>query len=86
MAKAALWYEKQRPGLGAAFVEEVEVVLNTLRRDPLRFRIHYAAQKVRRILTRQFPCHVCYYLDANTVRVFAIVHAARHERAWKSRL
>jgi len=86
IAEAALWYEGRQQGLGNEFVAEVESVLEKLKQDPERFRLHYPAQRVRRVLTKRFPYYAYYYLEGRLVRVFAVVHAARHERVWRSRL
>jgi toxin ParE1/3/4 len=87
-AKAALWYEEQRAGLGLELISEIELVFSKLKRDPELFRVHYAngQSQVRRVLTNRFPCHIYYYLEGQVVRVFAVVHASRHEHEWKGRL
>ena len=86
IAEAALWYEDQRPGLGREFVAQVDAVLRLIRQDPTRLRVHYPPEEVRRVLIKRFPYHVYYYLQGQTVRIFAVVHASRHESAWKRQL
>ena len=86
IAETALWYENQKKGLGLEFITEIEAVFEKLQEDPERFRIFYSARQVRRILTSRFPCHVYYHLEGRIVRIFAVVHASRHEREWKERL
>jgi len=86
IAETALWYENQKKGLGLEFIAEIEAAFGTLQKDPERFRIYYPARQIRRILTDRFPCHVYYHLEGRVVRVFAIVHASRHEHEWKGRL
>ena len=85
VAEGALWYENQQIGLGKEFIAEVEKIFQVLKRDPERVCLHYPTQQVRRILTHRFPYHVYYYIEEQTIRVFAIVHTARHSRQWKRR-
>ena len=46
-----------------------------MRRNPL----------VRRVLTRRFPYRVFFIVRPDAIVVFAVVHAARHDRVWKHR-
>ena len=47
------WYERQREGLGAAFLLCVEEVLDRIDRTPEIYAMVY--QDVRRAFTRRFP-------------------------------
>ena len=86
IAEAAQWYEGQREGLGTEFALEVNSTIDTLAEQALLFRVRYRRKKVRWIFPRRFPYRVCYYVEAQTVHVFAVVHAARHDREWRRRL
>lgn len=86
IASSAFWYEKQRSGLGQEFIAAIETVFQVLPKDPERIRIYYHSQSVRRILAHRFPYHIYYYIEGNTVRVFAVIHVARHQQYWQHRL
>jgi hypothetical protein len=40
---------------------------------------------VRRALTRRFPYRVFFIVLPDAIVVFAVLHAARHDRIWKQR-
>jgi len=78
------WYETQRSGLGAQFLDCVLACLERVRRSPERGeRVggHY-----RRALVRRFPYAVFYEYDRQTVTVYGIVHTARDASKWHTRL
>ena len=77
------WYERQRGGLGAAFVLGVEEVLERIRRTPEMNAVVY--QDVCRALTRRFPYVVHYRIEGDEVVVLGVFHAARDPREWRSR-
>ena len=81
---ARAWYERQREGLGAAFLLCVEEVLDHIARTPELYPVVY--QEVRRAFTRRFPYAVYYRLTANDVVVLGILHTRRDPQAWQSRV
>ncbi len=83
---AGAWYEQRREGLGLDFVSEVNRGIDLLAEQALFHRIRYRRKNVRWAFPRRFPYRICYYVEAQTVHVFAVVHAARHDREWKRRL
>jgi plasmid stabilization system protein ParE len=83
---AAAWYEQQREGLGKEFAYEVNRAIDSLSDNALAFRIRYRRRDVRWAYPRRFPYRVCYYIQEQTVHIFAVVHAARHDREWRKRL
>lgn len=86
IAEAAQWYEAQREGLGAEFALEVDATIESLAEHALHFRVRYRRKNVRWTFPRRFPYRICYYVEAQTVHVFGVVHAARRDREWKRRL
>lgn len=84
--EAAQWYEDESDGLGADFAAEVDKAINWLAERALVPRIRYRRKSVRWIHPRRFPYRICYYIEGQTVHVFAVVHDARHDRVWRSRL
>jgi plasmid stabilization system protein ParE len=77
------WYERQRTGLGAAFLLCVEEVLERIDRTPEIYRVVY--HDVRRALTRRFPYAVYYRVVSNDVVVLGTLHTRRDPREWQSR-
>jgi toxin ParE1/3/4 len=86
IVEAAGWYAEQQEGLGAAFALEVNGTIGILAEQALLFRVRYRRKNVRWVFPRHFPYRICYYVEAQTVHVFAVVHAARHDREWKRRI
>ena len=84
--EAAQWYEDQREGLGADFAGEVDKAIDWLEEQALVPRVRYRRKSVRWIHPRRFPYRICYYVEGQTVHVFAVVHDARQDRVWRSRL
>lgn len=85
---AASWYEKRRPGLGRAFVEEIIAVWDALADQPL---LNCRRRPVRNIRWRYpecFPYRVIYEVNESQhcVLVAAVLHAARHNRHWLRRI
>jgi toxin ParE1/3/4 len=86
ITKAARWYEDQREGLGNEFAVAVNQTIDQLAYRALLFRVRCRRKGVRWVYPRRFPYRVCYFVEAHTVHVFAVVHAARRDREWKRRL
>jgi plasmid stabilization system protein ParE len=84
LISARAWYERQREGLGAAFLLCVEEVLERIGRTPEMYIVVY--RDIRRALTRRFPYAVYYYIARNEVVVLGILHARRDPREWQSRV
>jgi toxin ParE1/3/4 len=83
LVTARAWYERQREGLGAAFLLCVEEVLDRIDRTPELYPVVY--QDIRRSFTRRFPYAVYYRVAANDVVVLGILHTRRDPQEWQSR-
>lgn len=83
---AALWYEEQGQGLGLDLVQEVGIATRRAVEAPLLFPLLRRRPEVRRVLTRRFPYRVFFVVRDDAVVVFAVMHAARHDRGWVARL
>jgi plasmid stabilization system protein ParE len=42
--------------------------------------------EVHRILARRFPYRIFYIVRTDAIVVFAVIHAARHDREWRKRV
>ena len=83
LVTARAWYERQREGLGAAFLLCVEEVLDRIDRTPELYPVVY--QDIRRSFTRRFPYAVYYRVAADDVVVLGILHTRRDPQEWQSR-
>jgi len=87
IAETAHWYDDRQPGLGEAFVGEVDRALARVLENPLAFPVIYRRSAVRRILTDRFPYRIFFSLwGKDTVVVHAVLHGRRHDRRWRDRL
>lgn len=78
---AQRYYEQQRPGLGAAFIDRfdecVQNICNAPLLHPVRFRTY------RRGLMDQFPYLVFYGYDGTEVTIYGVIHSARSRSSWR---
>ena len=82
--EAALWYDAQVPGLGADFLEEVDVAAQKLAHHPEIHAIRFA--DVRRAPLQRFKFYGLFYLiQAAEVWVIAVHHGRRHPRWLRAR-
>jgi toxin ParE1/3/4 len=88
VAEAADWYESRQPGLSAQFVEEIIRVWDALAENPLLNCRRHPVKNIRWRYPDRFPYRVIYEVNeaAQTVRVAAVLHAARHDRHWQKRV
>lgn len=84
MADARRWYDRQRPGLGFDFLDEVEATFGRIRRTPELFQ-HIDAVH-RRALVVRFPYRVIYWVDDDQITVVAVWHTSRDPSGWQSRV
>jgi len=83
--EAALYYEHQRPGLGADFIAAVDEAVAEIQRFPQRWRL--IEDDVRRGLLRRFPYAFHYWerIPGEEVEILSIGHSKRHPLYWKHR-
>jgi mRNA-degrading endonuclease RelE of RelBE toxin-antitoxin system len=88
VADAAAWYEARQAGLGAVFVEEVIRVWDALEENPLLHSRCHPVKNIRWRYPDRFPYRIIYEAseDERTVVVAAVLHAARHDRRWRTRV
>ena len=81
--EAARWYERQRVGLGRAFVQEIDALLDRVRLNPMQYQVVHLG--VRRAIPRRFPYGVFYRIDGADILVFAVVNLHRDPSTWQDR-
>ena len=81
--KAAAFYEAAVPGLGEAFLDDVERAIEDLRENP---RIGALVTRAfRRALLRRFPFAIVYAERGDELVVVAIAHHRRRPGYWRGR-
>jgi toxin ParE1/3/4 len=86
LLEAEAWYESRQPGLGREFLQAVRTKLIPLARNPLLYRLRHRRSGVRWTYPCRFPHRIVFRVVADTVIVYAVIHAARHDREWKKRV
>lgn len=81
--EAASFYEARVPGLGAAFLDDVDRSIDILCGSP---RIGTAAGRAfRRVLLRRFPYSIIYALRSEEIVIVAIAHQRKRPGYWRRR-
>jgi len=75
MLLAARWYESQRKGLGAEFIDEVGRLLASLAQNALLYPER--DDGFRRIYARRFPYVVSYRVQRECVVILSVLHMRR---------
>ena len=81
--EAADFYDLECPGLGAAFIDELQRTLETIVRFPEASPL--IQERVRRKILIKFPYAVIYSLRETQIRILAIAHARRRPFYWRGR-
>ncbi len=81
--EAAQYYELERPGLGQAFLNEVERCLRSIVEHPEAGTLIRGG--VRRRILRRFPYGLLYTIKADGVRVLAVMNLKRRPTYWVGR-
>jgi len=81
LLEAARNYDQKSLGLGADFVEEVEVLLERVVRHPEMYPV--VERDARRGLLRRFPYAVFYLVTDDAVVVLAVFNCTREPGSWR---
>ncbi len=81
--EAAQYYDLEEPGLGAAFLEEVDRRLQSIQAAPEAGAILRGT--VRRRLLRRFPYALLYKIKPNGIRILAVMNLRRRPTSWVGR-
>lgn len=77
---AAAFYEDSQPGLGKAFLADVEAATEEIARHPFMWR--RIKGRFRRYLIPRFPYGLIYAVQGKTVYVAAVMHLKRKPGYW----
>jgi toxin ParE1/3/4 len=81
--EAAQYYDLEEPGLGAAFLEEIDRCLQSIQAAPEAGAI--LGGTVRRRLLRRFPYALLYKIKPSGIRVLAVMNLRRRPTNWVGR-
>jgi len=81
--KAVAWYEDRVRGLGARFLDEIEVCLESIQAAPERYPVIH--RDVHRALLKRFPYAVFFVVRDQALTVIACIHTRRHPKHWQRR-
>ena len=81
--EAAQYYERESPGLGKAFVTEVERCADAIVRYPEAGAVVYGS--IRRRLIRRFPYALLYRMKPAGIWVLAVMNMKRRPAYWMGR-
>lgn len=84
LAEAQAWYDRQRSGLSADFLANVDQVFDRIRKTPQMHAEVY--QDVRRAVVRRFPYVIYYRIEIDVVAVLAVIRGGRDPKVWQSRV
>ena len=77
------WYESERAGLGAEFLDQLSAAYDRIAEDPLRYQDLESG--IRRVLLRRFPYAVYFAIESDLVVVLAVLHVSRDPAEWQRR-
>jgi plasmid stabilization system protein ParE len=80
---AGRYYNQQVPGLGDAFVGEVEAGIGAILNGPEVWRV--VEDDVRRYLIHRFPYGIYYTIEGDVVVIWAVKHLHRDPDYWQRR-
>lgn len=80
---AAAYFERERPGLGGAFIAEIERCTAAALGYPEAGKV--ATGSIRRLLCRRFPYALLYTVRPNELRILAAMNLRRRPAYWVGR-
>lgn len=83
LLEAAQYYEFESPGLGDAFLNEIERSCGLIVDNPQCGPLLSGA--VRRKLVRRFPYALLYSVQADSLRILAVMNLKRRPNYWVGR-
>jgi toxin ParE1/3/4 len=78
------YYESRRAGLGEAFADEVQAVMDRIGKMPRMLQTVF--QDIRREVVRGYPYCVYYREEPTLVRVLSVFHTSRDPAVWQARV
>ena len=80
---AADYYDRESPGLGSAFIDEVERGYGRIRSTP--FAAEEVDPGIRRLVLARFPYNLFYEVYEENALILAIAHQRKRPYYWRGR-
>lgn len=77
------YYERESPGLGSIFIDEVEAGFARIRRHP--GVAPQVGKAVRRLVLAKFPYSIVYETREDFTRILAVAHQRKRPFYWRGR-
>ena len=79
LLESFVWYESEQPELGGRFMRQAGASFDRLPHEARLYRPRFS--DIRRVNLRPFPHGIFYFIQADTVIVLGVLHAARDSEA-----
>ena len=86
LLEAERFYNERQEGLGQKFLGATRQMMARSRQNPLLYRVRHRRKQVRWAYPRRFPYRIIFRVTADIVVIYAVIHAARHDREWRKRV
>ena len=84
LEEAAAWYETQRTGLSAEFLDEFDKGIRLISEHPKAWKP--VGRRVRQYRLNRFPYGIIYQLREDEIFVVAVAHLHRRPGYWRRRM
>jgi plasmid stabilization system protein ParE len=81
LAEAVDWYEDQRTGLGAEFLQEFDAALDRIVENPFLYQV--IEDDIRRAPLHRFPYGIMYAVSEDLLLILTCFHGNRDPRDWR---
>jgi len=81
--ESAIWYNEQSDGLGAKFLEALDIEIVYIKSNPELFAVKYKETRVAHV--KRFPYGIHYIIETERIVILAILHTSRNPQLWKER-
>ena len=81
LKEAMTYYEREQPGLGLAFLNEIDSAIDRILRFPRGW--HPVSARSRRCRTHRFPFGLLYQIRTDEILITAVMDLRRDPRRWR---
>lgn len=75
------WYESKSEGLGSRFLQDFEIKLDVIKRNPYLYQVKH--KSVRMGFLKRFPVAVHFTVEEEKIFVHAILGTGRNPKIWE---
>src|SRR3954470_3387282 len=81
-----IWIGHDHVSRCVEFKEEIAARINWLYENALLPRVRHRIWNIRWVYPQRFPYRIIYRVEEDSVLIIPILHSARRERHWRSRM